>query len=180
MSQGEISSTEVQECKTCIQCSSVSQIEAHGYDVLPAFQQFEHALRTSHKAAATSAFAEVHGCEMWDYFKGNPEKQKRFSRGMKSCDALGRGFPPVTVDVLTVFSPENNTTYDEFLLEDHSITSFPSQILQIPCIANFTYCIVKDTHFASLAEMNVLESRLHGSSVYASSNLILTSAESKW
>ncbi len=65
------------------------QIEAHGYETMPAFQQFEHALRTSHKPEATSAFAEVFGCEMWEYFKKHPEKERRFSRGMKSCDALG-------------------------------------------------------------------------------------------
>lgn len=65
------------------------QIETHGYEEIPAFQHLEHALRTSHKPEATSAFAEVHGCEMWEYFKQNPEKEKRFSKGMQSCDALG-------------------------------------------------------------------------------------------
>ena len=67
----------------------ILQLESHSFIEMPAFRHFEHALRTSHKPAASSAFAEVFGCEMWDYFKDNPEKQKCFSRGMKSCDALG-------------------------------------------------------------------------------------------
>ena len=72
-------------------CSLVLlQIESFGNEEMPAFQKFEHALRTAHKPEATSAFAEVFGCEMWDYFKAHPEKEKRFSKGMKSCDALGK------------------------------------------------------------------------------------------
>lgn len=57
---------------------------------MAAFRHFEHALRTAHKPTASTAFAKEFGLEMWDYFRQEPQRQKTFSQGMRSVDALGK------------------------------------------------------------------------------------------
>ena len=58
-------------------------------DIMPAFMHLEHALKSSHVPAASSAFAEATGLELWDFYAAHPERSERFTQSMRAIDGLG-------------------------------------------------------------------------------------------
>ena len=58
-------------------------------EIMPAFMHLEHALKSSHVPAASSAFAEAMGLELWDFYAAHPERSERFTQAMRAIDGLG-------------------------------------------------------------------------------------------